>query len=77
MLIRQRCTIADDFLLQVVFPYVRHTRAEGLIRLARLWNSVESPARAQSPVAEQGRMRGIWKKLAGVVSASTARASAH
>ncbi len=77
MLIRQRSTIADDFLLQAVFPYVRHTRVQGLIRLARLWNCVESTVPSRASIAEQGRLRTLLKKLAAVLSESSASASAH
>ncbi len=38
MLIRQRSTFADDFLLRVVFPYLEEHNVLCLLRLARLWN---------------------------------------
>ena len=48
MIVRQRATPADDFLLHVVFPWLNAMHAKPLLRLARFWNAELRP---QSPVA--------------------------
>jgi hypothetical protein len=39
MIIRQRTTIIDSFLLKVVFPYLESGHHESLMRLASVWRS--------------------------------------
>lgn len=39
MIIRQRTTFIDSFLLKVVFPYLETENHRSLMRLARMWNN--------------------------------------
>jgi hypothetical protein len=78
MLIRQRSTFADDFLLRMVFPYLHDIGATRLTRLACFWNpevgSVPAPA---TPLRPTARIHDAWKRLAHVLLSPAAKASAN
>lgn len=64
MIYRQRQTVADDFLLQVVCPLLTALHATPLLRLARIWSEPVFPA-AQAPrFAAGGRVKDLWSKVA-------------
>jgi len=77
MLIRQRSTFADEFLLQVLFPCLHSTHSRRLLVLARFWNreiclrpSAEVP---RSPAL----LRDAWRRVASVLWPWGVKASAH
>ncbi|MBI2942208.1 MAG: hypothetical protein HYY04_17400 [Chloroflexi bacterium] len=80
MIVRQRPTIADDFLLQVLLPYLdphlesRATRH--LLKLTRYWNPeirpTNGPARIPVPSSPASRLRERWRRLLHVVSEASA-----
>jgi|GEM_PF-4244752 len=63
MIYRQRPTAVDDFLLQVLFPWLIALHATPLLRLARIWSEpvYPIPMSPGSPVNE--RLRDLWSKL--------------
>ena len=38
MVIKQRHSVLDGFLLRIVFPYIHHSRLRPLMHLASIWN---------------------------------------
>lgn len=60
---RQRATVLDDFLLQVVFPWLTALHATPLLRLAHFWTV---PVRvADGPPVPNATRRVIGVKLPG------------
>ena len=60
---RQRTTIADDFLLHVVFPWLTVLRLTPLMRLAHFWSV--PVAGAQSVVIAPNTVGKAWGKMGG------------
>jgi len=60
---RQRATIADDFLLRVVFPWLIALHATPLLKLAHFWivpvRTVDEDAPSSHAVAR------VWSKIVG------------
>jgi hypothetical protein len=78
MLIRQRATFADDFLLQVVFPYLHENQATHLMRLAHFWNDDAGPGpRPTSSQRPAGRLYYALRRLAHGLLAPAAKVSAN
>ena len=73
MIYRQRQTVVDDFLLQVVCPWLTDLHATRLLRLARIWSEPVFPvARASRSVARE-RIKDLWGKVAAWNYASSMR----
>ena len=77
MLIRQRSTFADDFLLQVCFPYLQTANARRLLAFTHLWSReirLRSPHHAPWLAA---LVRDVWRRVISLLWAWAARASAQ
>ena len=64
MIYRQRPTVVDDFLLQVLFPWLVALHATPLLRLARIWSEPVYPAPASPASPAHDRLRDLWSKVA-------------
>jgi len=73
MIYRQRQTVVDDFLLQVVCPWLADLHATRLIPLARIWSEPVFPASSESESAVGGPIKQLWSKIAAWNYASSMR----
>ena len=62
MIYRQRQTFVDDFLLQVVCPWLVALHATPLLRLAHIWREPAFPAAHSAGAGE--RIKEVWSKVA-------------
>ncbi|MBX6771241.1 MAG: hypothetical protein IRY83_05915 [Chloroflexi bacterium] len=63
MIYRQRETIFDEFLLQVVFPWLTALHATPLRRLARFWMVPVRTGTAHRPASTPAAR--VWSKITG------------
>ncbi len=75
MLIRQRGTFADEFLLRVVFPYLYSTGVGRRLARGGIWN--HEIRLGQSAAQPARRRRGALRRLTSALSTTTVEASAQ
>ena len=73
MIYRQRQTVVDDFLLQVVFPWLVAWNATPLLWFARIWSEPVLPVPTASQSAIRERIKDLWSKVAAWNYASSMR----
>lgn len=73
MIYRQRQTVVDDFLLQVVCPWLVDLHATPLLRLARIWSEPAFPVSKASRSVARERINKVWSKIAAWNYASSTR----
>ena len=73
MIYRQRQTVVDDFLLQVVCPWLADMHATPLLRLARIWSEPVLPDSRDSRSAALEKLKELWGKVAAWNYASSMR----
>ena len=64
MIYRQRQTVVDDFLLQVVCPWLVALHATSLLRLARIWSEPVLLVPEASQSATHEGIKDLWSKVA-------------